>query len=244
MTLIEVGGRPTWHEVTGSGPPLVLLHGGMAGASSFAAQTPFFADAGYRVLVPERRGHGHTPDVDEPMTYAAMAGDTITYLDQVVRGSTPLVGWSDGAVVALLIAMRRPDLVSRMVLIGQYYNSAGRVENGIAELIMAEPRVKEHLRRQYVLENPDGDFDAFFDRTTAMWASEPEIDLDEIAGVRAPTLVLQGDRDDVLLPHSAAVAATLPNGRLAVLPGTHLLPVESPALVNPLILSFLQGDPP
>ena len=124
---VDVAGLRTWHEVSGAGEPVVLLHGAFGGASSFFAQTPALVDAGYRVHVPERRGHMHTPDVDGPLTYAVMADDTIAYLDQEVDGPAHLVGWSDGAVVALLVAQRRPDLVRRMVLIGQYYNSSGKV---------------------------------------------------------------------------------------------------------------------
>ena len=123
---IEVAGLRTWHEVTGQGEPVVLLHGAFGGATSFFAQTPFLVEAGYRVHVPERRGHMRTPDVDGPLTYSVMADDTIAYLDQEVAGPAHLVGWSDGAVVALLVAQRRPELVRRMVLIGQYYNSGGK----------------------------------------------------------------------------------------------------------------------
>ncbi|MGI8677731.1 MAG: alpha/beta fold hydrolase [Jatrophihabitans sp.] len=243
MTFIEVGGRPVWHEVAGSGEPVVLLHGGLSGASSFDQHTPAFVDAGYRVWIPERRGHGRTPDVDEPLTYAAMASDTIVYLDQVVGDPAPLIGWSDGAVVALLVAMRRPDLVTRMVLIGQYYNSAGRTEDPLADLVIDNPDTHEYLRHEYVAQSPGGDFDTFFGKTQAMWGAEPEIALAAIAGVRTRTLVLQGDRDDVLLTHSAAVVDALPDARLAVLPGTHMLPLESPDLVIRLILSFLTGRP-
>jgi pimeloyl-ACP methyl ester carboxylesterase len=78
-----------------------------------------------------------------------------------------------------------------------------------------------------------------------MIAGEPEIALDDtLAGVTAPTLVLQGDRDEVTVEHSLAVVAALPEARLAVLPGTHTLPLERPELVNTLILSFLRGTDP
>ena len=68
MPYIDVAGRQTWHEVSGSGEPVVLLHGAFAGASSWFSQTPTLARAGYRVHAPERRGHGHTPDVEGPLT--------------------------------------------------------------------------------------------------------------------------------------------------------------------------------
>jgi len=119
MPYVDVDGLATWHEVRGDGPPVVLLHGAFAGASSWAAQAPALAEAGYRVHVPERRGHAHTGDVDGPLSYGVMADDTAAYLDEVVGGPAHLVGWSDGAVVGLLVARRRPDLVDRLVLIGQ-----------------------------------------------------------------------------------------------------------------------------
>ena len=92
MTYVEVNGLPTWHEVRGEGQPVVLLHGAFAGASSWSAQAPALAAAGYKVHVPERRGHAHTPDVEGPLTYDAMADDTVAYLDGVVGGPAHLVG--------------------------------------------------------------------------------------------------------------------------------------------------------
>ena len=77
MTHGEVNGLGTWHEVRGDAPPVVLLHGAFAGASSWSAQTPPLARAGYKVHAPERRGHAHTPDVEGPLTYQVMADDTI-----------------------------------------------------------------------------------------------------------------------------------------------------------------------
>jgi pimeloyl-ACP methyl ester carboxylesterase len=199
------------------------------------------------VYVPERRGHAHTPDVEGPLSYDVMAEDTVAYLDGVVGGRAHLVGWSDGAVVALLVARRRPDLVDRLVLIGQYYNSSGRVAGGMVEQFSAGgDQVMGFLRAAYDEVSPDGPehFPVVFAKTMRMVETEPEIDLASIGTVGAPTLVLQGDRDDVTLEHGAAVAAALPRGRLAVLPGTHALPVESPGVVNALLLWFLAGAAP
>jgi pimeloyl-ACP methyl ester carboxylesterase len=247
VTYLEVGGRPTWHEVHGAGRPVALLHGAFAGASSWAAQAPVLAEAGYRVHVPERRGHAHTPDVPGPLTYGVMADDTVAYLDELVGGPGHLVGWSDGAVVALLVAQRRPDLVDRLILIGQYYNSAGKVPGGLTDQLLAGgDQVMGFLRGEYDRVSPDGPehFPVVFAKTLRLLATEPELDLDSLTAVQAPTLVLQGDRDEVTLEHSVAVAAALPNGRLAVLPGTHALPVENPEVVNALLLWFLAGAAP
>ena len=244
MAYVNVNGLRTWHEVQGAGHPLVLLHGAFAGASSWSAQAPALARAGYKVYVPERRGHAHTPDLEGPLTYQVMADDTVAYLDGVVGGPARLVGWSDGAVVALLVALRRPDLVDRQVLIGQYYNSSGKVSGGLVDQLTAGgDQVMGFLRAGYDPVSPDGPehFPVVYAKTLQMIETEPELDLAALAAVGAPTLVLQGDRDEVTLEHGAAVASALPKGRLAVLPGTHLLPLESPDVVNALLLWFLGG---
>jgi pimeloyl-ACP methyl ester carboxylesterase len=175
-----------------------------------------------------------------------MASDTIAYLDTVLGRKAHLVGWSDGAVVAVLVAMERPDLVDRMVLIGQYYNSSGKAETGLFDAFVDHrDGAMSFLRAGYDSVSPDGPehFEVVFDKMLAMIATEPEIELGALAAISTPTLVLQGDRDEVTVEHSAAVVAAMPDGRLAVLPGSHALPVESPDTVNPLLVSFLRGGP-
>jgi pimeloyl-ACP methyl ester carboxylesterase len=233
---IEVAGLRTWHEVSGEGDPLVLLHGGFVGASSFFSQTPALVEAGYRVHVPERRGHAHTPDVEGPLSYSLMADDMVAYLEQEV----------DGPVVALLVAQRRPDLLARMVLIGQYYNSSGKVAGDDLVAYLNSPEAITFLRRAYDPVSPDGPdhFSVVHAKMMHMITTGPEIALDTLADIATPTLVLQGDRDEVTVEHSLAIVAALPEARLAVLPGAHTLPVEHPELVNSLILSFLRNIDP
>ena len=240
---VNVDGWPTWHEVSGEGPAVALLHGGFSGAAAWSAQAPPLASAGFRVYVPERRGHAHTPDRDGPLSYAIMAEDTIAYLEQVADGPAHLVGWSDGAVVALLVAQRRPDLARRLVLIGQYYNSSGRLPDPALENWLRTTEAMDLLRQGYDPLSPDGPghFPVVYAKSIAMIDTEPELDLATFGAVTAPTLVLQGDRDVVTVEHSAAVAKALPDARLAVLPGTHALPLELPGVINPLLIAFLRG---
>jgi len=247
MPYVTVGTQRVWHEKAGDGDPLVLLHGAFAGASSFAAQTPAFTAAGFRVYVPERRGHAHTPDVPGPLTYQSMADDTVAYLDTVLGGARAhLVGWSDGAVVGLLVARDRPELVHRLVLVGQYYNSSGKVPDTDIDNLLESPQAVDFLRGEYDQVSPDGadHFPVVYAKIIQMLRTEPEIDLATLHGISAPTLVVQGDRDEVTLAHSAEVVAGLGDARLAVLPGTHLLPVECPQLLNPLVIEFLRGAIP
>jgi pimeloyl-ACP methyl ester carboxylesterase len=133
------------------------------------------------------------------------------------------------------------------VLIGQYYNSSGKVAGGLVDQLSAGgDQAMGFLRAEYDRVSPDGPahFPVVYAKTLRMLAAEPELDLASLAAVAAPTLVLQGDRDEVTLEHGAAVAAALPHGRFAVLPGTHALPVESPRVVNVLLVWFLAGTTP
>ncbi|GAC68596.1 alpha/beta fold hydrolase [Gordonia soli] len=233
-----------WHEVTGDGPPTVLLHGAFAGASSWGAQVPAFVDDDRRVYVPERHGHGRSPDVTAEFHYVDMALETIVYLDEIVGAPADIVGWSDGAVVGAIVALRRPDLVRRLVLIGQYFNSSGRASGGILdELDSADSDLMEFFRAAYAEESPDGaeHFSIVFDKTMAMIGSEPEIPIEDLGAIAVPTLVLQGDRDEVTLDHSREVVDAIDGARLAVIPGTHLIPLEAPIAVNSVILQFLDA---
>jgi pimeloyl-ACP methyl ester carboxylesterase len=213
MSYVDVAGMRTWHEIDGTGEPVVLLRGAFGGASSWYRQRPALVAAGFRVYLPERRGHVHTPDVAGPLTYSVMADDTIAYLDKIVGGPTNLVGWSDGAVVGLLVAQRRPDLVKRLVLIGQYYNCAGKAPGAMdAESFRIDSDVVRFLRQEYDACSPDGPdhFPVVFSKTVDMIRTEPELELASLRGIDAETLVLQGDRDEVTVAHSVDVVAHLP----------------------------------
>jgi pimeloyl-ACP methyl ester carboxylesterase len=243
---VNVGDVRTYYEVYGAGEPLVLLHGGLGTAESWAMQTPALAER-YRVYVPERRGHGRTPDVEGPITYEMMAADTAAFLDAAGIGAAHLVGWSDGAVVGMLVALRRPELVRKLVVIGQYFNAEGEVPEFRAMIEYWGSDLPEALHEVYDQVSPDGPehFPVVLEKIMRMWSEEPDIALSELKGVRAPVLVMQGDDDIVKVEHSAAVAATLPDAQLAVVPGTsHMALLEKPDLVNRLILDFLSDPQP
>jgi pimeloyl-ACP methyl ester carboxylesterase len=238
---VNAGGVRTYFEVYGEGEPVVMLHGGLGTVESWAMQTPALAEV-YRVYVPERRGHGRTPDVDGPITYETMAADTAAFLDAAGTGSAHLVGWSDGAVVGMLVALLRPELVRKLVVIGQYFNAEGEVPEFRVMIDYWGSDLPEALHEVYDRVSPDGPehFPVVLEKVMRMWREEPDIALPELAEVCAPVLVMQGDDDIVEVEHSAAVAATLPDAQLAVIPGTsHMAPLEKPDLVNRLILDFL-----
>ncbi|MDL9936140.1 alpha/beta hydrolase [Gordonia sp. ABSL1-1] len=246
---VEVAGDVVWHfhGGEGSGPPIVLLHGAFGSASTWGPQIAGFLDAGHTVFAPERSGHGHSPDVGYPYTFEGMAAQTIAYLDSVVCIPAHLVGWADGGLVALLVAHHRPDLVARMVTVGSYVDAEGRDHDSfVGRIRTGDPEIVTFLRGDHDSRSPDGPehFPVVFDKIVHMLSTDPYFRIDDFSSVPTPTLVVAADRGVVRLESSIALARTLPHGRLAVLPGTHVVPAEAPELFNPLVLSFLAADPP
>src|SRR4051794_41090731 len=121
---VQLGTVRTWYDEHGDGEPLVLMHGGLTDSRFLEPNLGPLAER-FHVYTPDRRGHGRTPDVDGPITYQLMADDTISFLEQVVGGPAHLVGHSDGAVVAMLVAMQRPELVRRLAMISGGFDKSG-----------------------------------------------------------------------------------------------------------------------
>ncbi|HEY1485799.1 MAG TPA: alpha/beta hydrolase [Micromonosporaceae bacterium] len=241
---LDLGGQQIYYEEYGAGEPLFLLHGGFVGAECWAAQVPELAKS-YHVFVPERRGHGHTADVPGPYTTEIFAAETAAVIEALVGGPAHVIGWSDGAYIAAHLGLYRPDLVNRLVLIGMCYSSDGETE--AVRAMMHDPNIADWFREEYAATSPDGPdhFDVVFEKVMALWRNPLELPLTEFAGLAAPTLVLQGDDDGVRLDYSAALAGTIPDAQLAVIPGTgHGAPMQKPGLVNRMILDFLVPEQP
>jgi pimeloyl-ACP methyl ester carboxylesterase len=247
-TYIEIGELKTWYDESGAGEPLVLLHGGLSTNETWGPQMPEFGKQ-FRVLAPERRGHGHTPDVDGPFSYDAMATDTIGFLEAVVDGPAHLVGWSDGGIIGLIVAMRRPDLVRKLVAISANFDTSGVPEEIQSQLLATRPDSDglATLRSMYESASPDGPehWSVVVAKSLEMVSREPRISPSELTRIAAPTLVLAGDDDLVSLEHTIELFGSIPDAELAIVPGTsHFPTMEKPDLVNRLILDFIRNEPP
>ncbi|RZS64511.1 pimeloyl-ACP methyl ester carboxylesterase [Agromyces ramosus] len=242
---IDIDGVDTWTETRGSGEhTLVLLHGGL-GNSDDLLDSLGAADlvASFRVVAFDRRGHGYTADTDEPFHYDDMATHAIGVLEHLDAAPKPhLVGWSDGGIVAMLVALRRPDLVDRLVLIGTNFHF-----EGIHELDPGDGAPPALMLEAYAKRSPDGadHYPVVAEKFMAMATSEPTLTPGDLARLEHPTLVLVGDDDLVRLDHTVALYEALPAGRLCVVPGaSHAVVLEQPRLVAAIITDFLQGPEP
>lgn len=241
---LDFGGQLVYYEEHGAGEAVFLLHGGMASADIWRVQVPAL-ESSYHVFVPERRGHGRTPDVPGPYTTENMTAETADVIEALADGPAHVIGWSDGAYVAAYLALTRPDLVNRLVLIGQAYSTEG--ETAAVRAFTYSPEIAGWFRADYAKLTPDGPdhFDIVFDKVMTLWRNPLELPLEDLARITAPTLVMQGDDDGVRIEYSAALARALPDAQFAVIPGTgHGAPLQKPDVVNRLILDFLQPEQP
>ncbi|MFI5695174.1 alpha/beta fold hydrolase [Kribbella sp. NPDC051586] len=220
----------------------MLLHGGGGGADSWQAQRAGLAER-YRVLVPERRGHGRSPDVDGPVTMEIFAADTAAFIEALELGPVYVIGWSDGGKVGMSLALNRPDLVRKLVLIGAELTEAGGT---VANQALLTPEgldsLKTFFRQLYEPLSPDGPehFEVVFAKWQQMWETLPDVDLTTLQALPMPVLLMQGDDDCVRIEHTAEVARAIPDAQVAVVPGSsHGLPLEKPEVVNRLLLDFL-----
>jgi len=238
---IMYGEVQSWYEERGEGEPLLLLHPGLVDSRALTATMDGLAGR-FHVFAPDRRGHGRTPDVDGPISYELMAQDTIAFLDDAVGGPAHLLGCSDGATVALLVALRRPDLVRRLVVVAGVFHRDGWDPTALD----ADADPPEFLRQMYGEVSPDGvgHYDAVVAEVAAEHTRQPALTPEDLRSVRSRTLVMVGDDDEVRLEHAVEMYRALPDAELAVVPGTSHGPlVEKPELCNLLATTFLATEP-
>lgn len=242
---MDIDGHPTWvDDRGGSGAPLLLLHGGLSNSDELFKSIGTGLAERFRVVAFDRRGHGYTADTDADFHYEDMATETARVLEQVVGGPAHLVGWSDGGIVALIVALKRPDLVHKLVVIGANYHY-----DGVMPVEMdPESSLVQELGKAYVERSPDGaeHLELAFSKSFRMYGTEPTLTTADIARIGQPVLVVVGDDDLVALPHTVSLYEALPEGQLAVVPGaSHALPLEQPDVLAGLIRNFLAAaDPP
>jgi pimeloyl-ACP methyl ester carboxylesterase len=242
MPYANLRGFRTWYEERGSGEPLVLLHGGVVDSRFFE---PNYAELGERfhLYAPDRRGHGRSPDVEGPMTFEAGVDDTIALLEDVVGGPAHLLGHSNGAFIAMLTAMRRPELVRRLILVSGGFHRDGLMVS--ADEADPDAMVAE-FGASYGEVSPEGEahFRVIVEKTAELERGEPALDAQRLREVKARTLLMFGDDDLVKMEHINATYEGIPDSELAIVPGTsHFLLQEKPGLCDRLILDFLTVEP-
>ncbi|MFW5914207.1 MAG: alpha/beta fold hydrolase [Thermoplasmatota archaeon] len=241
----EVNGAKIYYEVHGEGEPLLLMHGAWSTLESFSHQAAELSRH-FKVILAETRGHGRSPDTPQPFTYRQSADDMLALLDHLGARPAHLLGWSNGAVVGLVMCLERPEHIGRFVSISGTFNTRGLTERFLRWFESATPESLDKLMiRAYQRVSPDGPdhFDVVFDKVKRQGETHPELGMEDLGHIDIPTLVMAGDRDIIYLDHSIDFYRGLPRAELSIVPGAdHLLLRRRADIVNPQIIDFLTRD--
>ena len=234
-----------WYDEQGDGEPLVLLHGGAVDSRFFADNVGPLAER-FRVITTDLWGHGRTADRPSDFSLGSFATDVAELIETIVGGPAHVLGHSIGSAVALELAMRRPELVRKLVQISGGFDveaDAGLERPSIDEMVQ---QTVTFLGSTYGAVSPDGEdhFAVVVRKDFEMSAREPAYTAEDVGKVTHRTLVMVADDDITPIEHQLDFYRALPNGELAVVPGTsHFLLQEKAALCNAIILDFLANEP-
>jgi len=242
---IVANGHEFYYETYGKGDPLLLFHGGISSLDTFRYQVAELA-MHYQVILPERRGHGHTPDSEGPYSYQQMAEDMVNLMKALRISKASMVGYSDGANLILPLALQHPERVDKWISIGGNFHHKGCLEAFDEELQkIPEGEVgPDGIDRNYEKYSPDGSkhFPIVFHKVKRLWLEEPNLTVSDLKKITAPALIMAGDHDVIDSKHTIEFYESLPNAYLNIVPGTtHSLMKEKPKIVNQMILDFLQN---
>jgi len=228
------GGVRLYYEVYGAGEPLLVIHGNGNSIGGMAAQIAYFREH-YQVIAMDSRDHGRSADSPEEITYEKMTDDLAALLDHLKLGPVNVLGWSDGAIEALLLGIRHPAKVKKIAAMAANLNPTeeavypeviGWVKQGLAAL----PETQEDTPHAGRVR-----------KVTAMMLQEPHIDATALEAITAPTLVLAGDHDVIRDEHTLEIYHRLPNSQLAIFPNaTHRIPYDDPDTFNATVERFFR----
>jgi pimeloyl-ACP methyl ester carboxylesterase len=236
-----VNGIRLYYAVFGTGEPVILLHGGLANADYWGNQVPALAER-YQVIVVDSRGHGRSTRDAQPFGYDLMAADVVALMDHLKLPKAAIVGWSDGGIIGLAIAMRHPERLTRLFAFG-----ANTTVAGLKEGIDKDPTFNAYIAmagKDYERLSPTpGEYQAFLDQIGAMWASQPNWTSEQLATIKTPTVIADGEHDEAIRPeHNEEMARQVPGAKLLILPGvSHFAMWQDPAGFNAAVLAFLDG---
>jgi pimeloyl-ACP methyl ester carboxylesterase len=237
--VVDHDGAEIWYATYGAGPAVILLHGGLGHSGNWGYQVPDLVASGRQVVVIDSRGHGRSTRDDQPFTYELMAADVLGVMDHLEIDKAALVGWSDGACTALILADKHPERVS-----GVFFFACSMDPSGVKPFVPTPviDRCFNRHRMDYTAISPTPDqFDAFVEDVSAMMATEPNYSSADLNRISVPVAVVIGDRDEFIKPeHAAHLVRSIRGAVFIGLEGvSHFAPLQRPEHFNRAVLGFL-----
>jgi pimeloyl-ACP methyl ester carboxylesterase len=237
----EVNGVSIHYAIYGEGSPVIFLHGGLANTDYWGNQVPAVATH-HTVILMDSRGHGRSTRDTRPYGYDLMADDVVALMDFLKIPRADIVGWSDGAILGIDLAMRHKDRIGKV-----FAFAANTVTSGLKDGVEKNPTFAAYIARAgQEYDNHSAtpkEYDAFVEQISRMWAEQPNWSEAQLKTIDAPILVVDGDHDEAIKrEHTEAIAATIPHAGLLILPNvSHFAFLQDPRLFNYAVLHFL-GD--
>jgi len=240
--LAPVNGIKIWYASFGRGEPVLLLHGGLANANYWGHQVRALAKH-YQVIVMDSRGHGRSSHNDQPYGYDLMASDVLGLMDYLKIQKAAIVGWSDGAIIGLDIAMHHPERITKLFAFAANSDPSGVADiskNDVFNAFIA--RAGEEYK--HLSPTPDG-YKAFVDGITKMWEGQPHWSAADLETIKVPTWIVDGDHDEAIKRENTEfMAAPIAGAGLLIQPEvSHFSFLQDPEQFNTHVLHFLDREP-
>jgi pimeloyl-ACP methyl ester carboxylesterase len=236
-------GARIWFAAFGTGPPVILLHGGDASSDYWGDQAPALIADHRRVIVIDSRGQGRSTRDARPLGYELMESDVIAVMDELNIDHADVVGWSDGAIIGLIMAMKHPHRVAHVFAFGANMDLHGFNPMGAVSPIL--PKVEAALSANYArLSETPNDFPALSKAVLAMQLREPNYTPADLAAIEGPQVaIVDGAHEEFILrQHTEYLARTIPGAKLIILPDvSHFAPIQAPDAFNAAMIGFLEG---
>ena len=221
-----------FYREKGNGEPFVLLHGNGEDSSYFKHQIEYFCDR-YRVIAPDTRGHGKSPRGTSPFTIRQFSCDLYDFMKNHQIPKAVILGFSDGANIAMRFAMKHPDMVTALILNGGNLDAKG-VKRSTQLPIEIGYKIAKYFAKRSAEANKNAEL-------LGLMVNDPDIEPEELAQITAPTLVICGTKDMIREDHTRKIAENIPNARLAILEGDHFVANKRSEEFNREVDRFLES---
>lgn len=236
-----VNGIQMYYAVFGAGDPVLLIHGGLGHADIWASQVATLSKT-HKVIVADSRGHGRSTRTEQPYGYDLMASDYLALLDYLKIDKTALVGWSDGGIIGIDIALHHPERLTRL-----FAQAANVTTDGLDPGVMTNKTFAAYIDRsgrdyKKMSKTPD-QYDAFVAQMSHMWETEPAWTKEQLAKITTPTAIVAGDHDEAIKrEHTEYIASAIPGAKLIILPNaSHFAMLQAPDEYSQAALDFIDA---
>ena len=232
-----------WYAVynKGGGEPVLLVHGGTSNAETWGNQVPALA-RNHEVILGESRGHGRSTRSGKPYSYQLMADDYVGLLDYLKIDKVALVGWSDGAIIGLDIAMRHPERLTKLWAYGANTQPSGLKDDAFTDPVVLRASAIQSKDYRRLSPTPN-DYAAFEAAINEMWNTQPDYKPEDLGKITTPTIIVDGQYDEYIKPeHTKEIARRIPGAQHVIMPNmSHWGHWQNPTLYNHELTAFLEA---